>query len=91
MDWELINTHSSFAPPNSYRNEDYTHIELVLNPSFGKISDLFSGMSKWFVYNISNGPIVGKVDYNYQSNCEIACFGSYNETGTDYVPILGIY
>lgn len=84
MDWELINTHSSFAPPNSYRNEDYTHIELVLNPSFGKISDLFSGMSKWFVYNISNGPIVGKVDYNYQSNCEIACFGSYNETGTDY-------
>jgi hypothetical protein len=89
-DWEMINsmkgvyTSGCFPYNNSYRDDNYTHIELVFNPSFGKMSELFCGMGKWFVYNISTGPLVGKIDYNYQSNCEIACLGIHNETGTDY-------
>ena len=91
QDWNMISsmnddgyTRSRLPETHSYRDDSCTHIELVFNPSFEKISELFCGMSKWFVYNLSTGPQVGKLDYNYQSNCDISCLGGENETGTDY-------
>ena len=69
---------------SKYKEDVKTHIDVNFIPSFNKITELIRQLNKWFVFSISSGPLVGKINYDYQSNAEIACFSPLDETGTDY-------
>ena len=61
-----------------------THIEVVFTPQFSKTVNLCKFLDKTYVYDISSGPLVGHISFDYQPNCKISCLNDDNETGTDY-------
>ena len=81
IDWVLF---LEMEGRKSDERNNKTSIEVTFIPSFDKIKQLVRCLSKWFVFNISFGSLVGRINYDYQSNSNIGTLSYNDETGTDY-------